>query len=108
MYPYQRTPMGNPYISPIQWEWISYIPQESLENTINIMGTLLGVHPIIPWKKSGTVPIGIYIYIYIYIYGAVGTNSLRLTRSFLSTNGMRMVETPRVKTAFFAIHEYIK
>ena len=48
MYPYQRTPMGNPYISPIQWELISYIPQESVENTINIMGTLLGVHPIIP------------------------------------------------------------
>ena len=30
MYPYQRTPMGNPYIIPI-----------------NTMGTLLGVHPII-------------------------------------------------------------
>ena len=25
-------------------------PQESLENTINTMGTLLGVHPIVPWK----------------------------------------------------------
>ena len=23
--------------------------QESLENTINTMGTLLGVHPIVPW-----------------------------------------------------------
>ncbi len=33
MYPYQRTPMGNPYISPI-----------------STMGTLLGVHPIVPWK----------------------------------------------------------
>ena len=33
MYPYQRTPMGNPYISPI-----------------NTMGTLLGVHPIVPWS----------------------------------------------------------
>ena len=31
MYPYQRTPMGNPYISPI-----------------STMGTLLGVHPIVP------------------------------------------------------------
>ena len=25
------------------------VPQESLENTINTMGTLLGVHPIVPW-----------------------------------------------------------
>ncbi len=24
-------------------------PQESLENTIKTMGTLLGVHPIVPW-----------------------------------------------------------
>ena len=24
-------------------------PQESLENTINTMGTRLGVHPIVPW-----------------------------------------------------------
>ena len=38
MYPYQRTPMGNPYISPITrgYLWVSY-PQESLENTINTM-----------------------------------------------------------------------
>ncbi len=28
-----------------------YDPQESLENTINTMGTLLGVHPIVPWYK---------------------------------------------------------
>ncbi len=32
MYPYQRTPMGNPYISPMP---------------ISTMGTLLGVHPIV-------------------------------------------------------------
>ena len=33
-------------ISPISrgYLWVSY-PQESLENTINTMGTLLGVHP---------------------------------------------------------------
>ena len=49
MYPYQRTPIGNPYISPILWAFIGHNPQESLENTINIMGTLLGVHPIVPW-----------------------------------------------------------
>ena len=38
MYPYQRTPMGNPYISPISraYLWVSYL-QESLENTINTM-----------------------------------------------------------------------
>ena len=48
MYPYQRTPMGNPYISPIYWVFMGYSPQESLENTINTMGTLLGVHPIVP------------------------------------------------------------
>ena len=47
--PYQRTPMGNHYISPIEWVFIGYNPQEYLENTINTMGTLLGVHPIVPW-----------------------------------------------------------
>ena len=46
MYPYQRTPTGNPYISPIS---MGYNLQESLENTINTMGTLSGVHPIVPW-----------------------------------------------------------
>ena len=30
MYPYQRTPMGNPYISPIHWVFMGYNPQESL------------------------------------------------------------------------------
>ena len=33
MYPYQRTPMGNPYISPIYpyntWVFMGYYPQES-------------------------------------------------------------------------------
>ncbi len=28
---------------------MGYNPQESLENTINTMGTLLGVHPTVPW-----------------------------------------------------------
>ena len=35
MYPYQRTPMGNPYISPIYpyntWVFMGYYPQESLK-----------------------------------------------------------------------------
>ena len=48
MYPYQRSPMGNPYLSPIYWVFMGCNPQESLENTINTMGTLLGVHPIVP------------------------------------------------------------
>ena len=32
---YQRTPMGNPCISPIQWVSTGHNPQESLESTIN-------------------------------------------------------------------------
>ncbi len=28
---------------------MGYNPQESLENTINTISTLLGVHPIVPW-----------------------------------------------------------
>ncbi len=30
---------------------MGYNPQESLENTINTMGTLFGVHPIVPWTN---------------------------------------------------------
>ena len=47
MYPYQRTPMGNPHKKKpflSGYLWVK-IPQECLENTINTMGTLLGVHP---------------------------------------------------------------
>ena len=40
MYPYQCTPMANPYISPIQWVFMGYNPQEFVENTINAMGTM--------------------------------------------------------------------
>ena len=49
MYPYQRTPMGNPYISPIScgYLWVSY-PQESIENpqldTMVVHTYVLGVH----------------------------------------------------------------
>ncbi len=35
---------------------MGYNPQESLENTINTMGTLLGVHPIVPWLLDLTTP----------------------------------------------------
>ena len=48
-------PMGNPNISPIYLFFMGYNPQESLENTINTMGTLLEVHPIIPWYIPGQV-----------------------------------------------------
>ena len=34
---------------------MGYNPQESLENTTNAMGTLLGVHPIVP-RKHGPPP----------------------------------------------------
>ena len=33
---------------------MGYNPQESLENTINTMGTLLWVHPIVPWLVTVT------------------------------------------------------
>ena len=45
MYPYQRTPIGNPYISHIVrgYLWVKIHPQESQEpNPINTMDTLLG------------------------------------------------------------------
>ena len=38
-----------PYSS---WVFMGYNPQESLENTINTMGTLLGVHPIVLGTKE--------------------------------------------------------
>ena len=31
---------------------MGYNPQEALENTINTVGTLLGVHPIVPWMVA--------------------------------------------------------
>ena len=42
--------MGNqPYIVGIYGLIMGCNLQESLENIINTMGTLLGVHPIVPW-----------------------------------------------------------
>ena len=38
-------PNYKPYSS---WVFMGSNPQESLENTIDTMGTLLGVHPIVP------------------------------------------------------------
>ena len=50
MYPDPKVPrhgksLFHPYSS---WVFMGYNPQESLENTINTMGTLFGVHPIVP------------------------------------------------------------
>ena len=52
MYPYQRTPMGNPYISPIypysSWVFMGYYPQESLyfpPYKYHGSTRTLGVHP---------------------------------------------------------------
>ena len=36
------------YKGPIQWVFMGCNPQECLENTVNTMGTLLGVQPIVP------------------------------------------------------------
>ena len=43
--PSWEIPAKTPYIT---WVFMGYNLQESLENTINTMGTLLGVHPIVP------------------------------------------------------------
>ena len=52
MYPgNQRGPPENGkslYKAYSSWVFMGYNLQESLENTINTMGTLLGVHPIVP------------------------------------------------------------
>ena len=60
MYSYQRTPVGNPCISPISRGYLS--PLESLENTINTMGyTQLSLEKHVirtslvgTWTSSGT------------------------------------------------------
>ena len=44
-YPYGKS-RYKPYIC---WVFMGHNPQESLKNAINTMGTLLGVHPIVPW-----------------------------------------------------------
>ena len=40
-------PMGNTKSPILRGYKLGFDPQESLENTINTMGTLLGVHPIV-------------------------------------------------------------
>ncbi len=52
MYPDPNVPLWEiPEYKPyIIWVFMGYNPQESLENTINTKGALLGVHPIAPWN----------------------------------------------------------
>ena len=62
MYPYQRTPMGNPYIRPIArgYLWVISSPRIPNENTINTMGTrprTLGVHPSLSLDSSDLTPL---------------------------------------------------
>ena len=47
--PLPTYPYGKPLYKPYIVVFMGYNPQESLENTTNAMGTLLGVHPIVPW-----------------------------------------------------------
>ena len=57
MYPYQRTPMGNPYISPFFmgiYGWKN--PQESLQNIINAMGILGQGYPQLSLDFSTFAP----------------------------------------------------
>ena len=42
----REIPNYKPYY--ITWLFMGCSSQESIENTINTMGTLLGVHPIVP------------------------------------------------------------
>ncbi len=52
MYPYQRTPMGIPYVSPLWWVFVGKLsPRIPRPNTIDTMGTLLGLHQIVPWNN---------------------------------------------------------
>ena len=50
MYPDPKVPRHGKSLCKLysSWVFMGYNPQESLENTINTMGTLLGVHPIVP------------------------------------------------------------
>ena len=58
MYPGPNVPhhgksLYKPYIT---WVFMGCNPRESLENTINTMATLLGVHPIVPWTLETNPP----------------------------------------------------
>ena len=56
MYPYQRTPMGNPYISPTYCVLMGHNPQESLKNHNKYNGRIVRGTPkcplIVPRKRE--------------------------------------------------------
>ena len=61
-----------------QWVFMGYNPQESLEKTINTMGTLLGIHPIVPWgfglgKYSNGFPGFLFILVVGYMFCSSNT-----------------------------------
>ena len=51
MYPYQRTPMGNPYIRPIYWVFMG-TPQESLETNSSKYPTIPTVQHSYPTIRA--------------------------------------------------------
>ena len=53
---------------------MGYNPQESLENTIDSMGTLLGVHQIVPWT---------YAQVELYLLQDLGLSQWMHTNSFM-------------------------
>ena len=65
---------------------MGYNPQESLENTINTMGTLLGVHPIVLWKMG-------------FLDQKSYQNSCQFTKSFVFFPSKHLVFTPPILTA---------
>ena len=56
MWPYQRTPMGNPHISPIArgYLWVFVIPKNPKVEHNKYHGSTrtLGVHPIVPCNNG--------------------------------------------------------
>ena len=54
--PIPTYPYGKSLYKPHIMVCMGYNPQESLENTLNTMGTLLGVHSIVPWKTKKKHP----------------------------------------------------
>ena len=54
-------PINKPYNT---WVFTGYNPQESLENTINTIDTLLGVHPIVPYDSTKNKRICIFTWIW--------------------------------------------
>ena len=85
MYPYQRTPMGNPYISPIWWVFMGYNPHESLENT-NYHGYTVRGTPNCPLH----IDLGNIWYRY-----SVFTNSPAGNKTFTRTKWLNILNSER-------------